>query len=80
MLRWFLRVHNPQSSDHQHLNKAPIKIQSLSLHIGSGSERQSKVQMLTFPGLVLVTHNSYSVLIFEKFVGRKAAEPSNPKM
>ena len=42
-LRWFLRVHNlPFFSDHQHLHNVSIKIQSLSLPIGSGSDRQHK--------------------------------------
>ena len=35
-------------SDHWHLNKAPIKIQSLSLLTGSGSDRQHKYLLFWF--------------------------------
>ena len=43
-LRWdvkmYFRVHNPLVFNHQHLNKAPIKMQSLSLLICCGRDRQ----------------------------------------
>ena len=40
-VRWSFKIHNPPSSQiTSHLNKAPIKIQSLSLLIGSGSDKQ----------------------------------------
>ena len=38
MLRWFLKT--AVLSDHQHLNEVTIKIWSLSLLTGSGSDRQ----------------------------------------
>ena len=47
MLRWFLRVRNPPSSQITgHLNKVPIKIQSLSLLTGSANYRQHKHQLV----------------------------------
>lgn len=49
MLRPFLRVPNlPFSKITGHLNNMPIKIQFLSLLIGSSSDRQHKLQLLYF--------------------------------
>ena len=49
MLRWFLRVLNLLFSQIAgHLNKVPIKIQSLSLLPGSGSDRQHEHWLFRF--------------------------------
>lgn len=50
MLRWFLRMQNQPTvfSDHGHLNKVPIKIQSSSLLIGSGSDGQHGHRLFWF--------------------------------
>ena len=56
-LRWSLRVYNLLSSQITgHLNKIPIKIQSLSLLIGSGGDRKHE-WMPTF----LVSHSGDSI-------------------
>ena len=47
--RWSFRVHNsPSSQISSHLNKLHIKIQSLSLLIGSGSDRRHRSQLFWF--------------------------------
>ena len=59
MLRWFLRVINPTPSQMAGLvNKAPMKIQSLSLFIGSGGDRQHGHCF----GVRRVVRNSYFLL------------------
>ena len=48
-VRWSVRIHNPLSSQTSgYLNKAPTKIQSLSLLIGSSSDRQHKHWLFWF--------------------------------
>ena len=48
-VRFSVRVCNPLSFQITgHLNKAPIKIESLSLLIGSSSDRQHESQLLQF--------------------------------
>ena len=55
MLRWFWRARNlPSSQITSHLNKVPIKIQSLSPLIGSGSNRQHKHWLFLFHRHILL--------------------------
>ena len=68
-LRRSVRVQNPPSSQiASHLSKAPIKIQSLVLLIGSGSDRQHELRHFRFHddlkmflkvSLLKVTFNNY---------------------
>ena len=49
MWRRFLRIRNPLPSQiSSHLNKAPMKIQSMFLFVGSGSDRQHEHWLFTF--------------------------------
>ena len=69
-VRWSDRVHNPPSSQIAgHVTEAPIKIPSLSLLIGSGSDRWQECQLFRF-------HNKKRAYLTMKSTRRKA-EPGD---
>ena len=74
-VRQSVRVYNlPSSQIASHLNKAPIKIQSLFLLIGFGSDRQTNV---SFFGFITLKKNPFIYLFLERWEGREKERERN---